>query len=120
MSRPDGQRSRPPTTAPLTGCDGALRPVPAWRVPPRAFRRITGVAVWALAFIIVSGAAVRLTGSGLGCTDWPKCTATRWSRPWQFHAWVEFGNRLINAGWSSSPSCWPSPAPCSGSAGAGT
>ncbi|MDN6746620.1 MAG: COX15/CtaA family protein, partial [Brevibacterium sp.] len=36
------------------------------------------VAAWAMliaqAIIIVSGGIVRLTGSGLGCTDWPKCT----------------------------------------------
>ncbi|MCL2395170.1 MAG: COX15/CtaA family protein [Acidimicrobiaceae bacterium] len=73
----------------------------AWRtirhreLPPATFRLATGLAVWALAFIIVSGAAVRLTGSGLGCADWPGCTTTQVVAPWQFHAWVEFGNRLI-------------------------
>jgi cytochrome c oxidase assembly protein subunit 15 len=46
---------------------------------------------------VVSGAAVRLTGSGLGCPDWPNCTASGVVAPLQFHAWVEFGNRLINA-----------------------
>ena len=69
----------------------------AWRVSPRAFQRIAGVAVWALILTIVSGAAVRLTGSGLGCPDWPNCTASDVMAPLQFHAWVEFGNRLINA-----------------------
>jgi cytochrome c oxidase assembly protein subunit 15 len=44
----------------------------------------------------VSGGAVRLTGSGLGCSDWPSCTATSVVAPLQFHAWVEFGNRLVN------------------------
>jgi cytochrome c oxidase assembly protein subunit 15 len=53
--------------------------------------------VWALALTVVSGAAVRLTGSGLGCPDWPNCTASGVVAPLQFHAWVEFGNRLINA-----------------------
>jgi cytochrome c oxidase assembly protein subunit 15 len=48
-----------------------------------------------LAFIIITGAAVRLTGSGLGCADWPGCTTSAVVAPWQFHAWVEFGNRLI-------------------------
>ncbi len=62
---------------------------------PAHFRWATGLAVWALAFIIVSGAAVRLTGSGLGCLDWPGCTTSQVVAPWQFHAWVEFGNRLI-------------------------
>jgi cytochrome c oxidase assembly protein subunit 15 len=55
------------------------------------------VAIWALVLTIISGAAVRLTGSGLGCPDWPKCTASGAVAPLQFHAWVEFGNRLINA-----------------------
>lgn len=55
------------------------------------------MAVWALFLTIVSGAAVRLTGSGLGCPDWPNCTNTHVVAPLQFHAWVEFGNRLINA-----------------------
>jgi heme a synthase len=49
-----------------------------------------------LAVGIVTGAAVRLTGSGLGCSDWPTCTATSVVAPFQYHAWVEFGNRLVN------------------------
>jgi cytochrome c oxidase assembly protein subunit 15 len=68
-----------------------------WHVSPRAFRLIAAAAVWALLLTIVSGAAVRLTGSGLGCPDWPNCTATGVVAPLHFHAWVEFGNRLINA-----------------------
>jgi cytochrome c oxidase assembly protein subunit 15 len=67
------------------------------RVSPRIFQLIALSAVWALALTIVSGAAVRLTGSGLGCPDWPKCTSTGVVAPLQYHAWVEFGNRLINA-----------------------
>ena len=50
----------------------------------------------ALAVGIVSGGAVRLTGSGLGCSDWPSCTATSIVAPLQYHAWIEFGNRLVN------------------------
>jgi cytochrome c oxidase assembly protein subunit 15 len=50
-----------------------------------------------LALTIISGAAVRLTGSGLGCPDWPSCTTTSVVAPLQGHAWIEFGNRLINA-----------------------
>jgi cytochrome c oxidase assembly protein subunit 15 len=67
------------------------------RVSPLAFRRIAAAAVWALMLTVISGAAVRLTGSGLGCPDWPNCTASGVVAPVQFHAWVEFGNRLINA-----------------------
>jgi cytochrome c oxidase assembly protein subunit 15 len=69
----------------------------AWRVSPSRFRVIATAAVWAVALTIISGAAVRLTGSGLGCPDWPTCTASSVAAPLQFHAWVEFGNRLINA-----------------------
>jgi cytochrome c oxidase assembly protein subunit 15 len=75
---------------------------PIWRrqLSATAFRRLSAVAVAGLALIIVSGAAVRLTGSGLGCPDWPTCAAGNVVAPWRFHAWVEFGNRLITAGLS--------------------
>ena len=62
---------------------------------PRAFQRITLVALVALAFIIVTGAAVRLTGSGLGCPDWPTCTESQLVAPREYHAMVEFVNRTI-------------------------
>lgn len=68
-----------------------------WSVSPDAFRRVSLAAVIALALTIISGAAVRLTGSGLGCSTWPKCDATSVVAPMQFHALVEFGNRLVNA-----------------------
>ncbi len=48
-----------------------------------------------LAVIVVSGAAVRLTQSGLGCSDWPTCTEDSLVPEWSFHGWVEFGNRLF-------------------------
>lgn len=47
--------------------------------------------------IVVTGGAVRLTGSGLGCPTWPRCTDESF-RPHgelQFHAAIEFGNRLL-------------------------
>ncbi len=70
----------------------------AMRVPalsPAAYRRVTLVALVALAFIIVSGAAVRLTGSGLGCPDWPTCADDRVVAPLEYHAMVEFVNRTV-------------------------
>lgn len=51
--------------------------------------------------LVVTGGLVRLTGSGLGCPTWPKCTADSYrpveSQP-QLHAWIEFGNRLLTFG----------------------
>ncbi|MBV9660984.1 MAG: COX15/CtaA family protein [Acidimicrobiales bacterium] len=70
------------------------------RIPtlsPAGFSRVTLFAVWALALTVISGAAVRLTGSGLGCPNWPNCTAASVAAPMHIHAWIEFGNRLINA-----------------------
>jgi cytochrome c oxidase assembly protein subunit 15 len=74
-----------------------LRDLRDRRVSPRAFETMAAASVWILAITIVSGAAVRLTGSGLGCPDWPHCTAHDVAAPLQVHAWVEFANRLINA-----------------------
>ena len=67
----------------------------AWRLSPAGFRRIATLSVWAMALTMVSGAAVRLTGSGLGCADWPTCAENHVVAPLQFHAWMEFGNRLV-------------------------
>jgi cytochrome c oxidase assembly protein subunit 15 len=68
------------------------------RVPtlsPPAYRRVTLFALVALTFIVVTGGAVRLTGSGLGCPDWPTCAQNRVVAPWEYHAMVEFVNRTI-------------------------
>ncbi len=67
------------------------------RLSPVAYRRITLFALVALAFIVVTGAGVRLTGSGLGCTDWPTCEEGRLTPvdATDVHAMVEFVNRTI-------------------------
>src|SRR5919199_715940 len=65
------------------------------RLTPPAYRRITFVAAVAVGFIIVTGGAVRLTGSGLGCPDWPTCESNRVVAPLEYHAMVEFVNRTI-------------------------
>jgi cytochrome c oxidase assembly protein subunit 15 len=63
---------------------------------PPTYRRITVLALVFLTLIVVTGAGVRLTGSGLGCTDWPTCTETEFvADRGDFHAMVEFVNRLI-------------------------
>lgn len=60
------------------------------------YRRIVAVAAVFLAIIIFTGAAVRLTDSGLGCEDWPTCNGDQVIPEKSFHGWVEFGNRLIS------------------------
>ncbi|KRC50101.1 MULTISPECIES: COX15/CtaA family protein [unclassified Nocardioides] len=47
--------------------------------------------------IVVTGGAVRLTGSGLGCPTWPKCTDAKWTYHSELglHGVIEFGNRLL-------------------------
>ncbi|MBI2708235.1 MAG: heme A synthase [Actinobacteria bacterium] len=65
------------------------------RLDPDAYRRVTAVALWLIAFIVVTGAAVRLTGSGLGCSDWPNCERGRFVAPLRVKPMVEFVNRVI-------------------------
>ncbi len=63
-------------------------------VTPRQYSRIAWIALLALSLIVVTGAAVRLTGSGLGCPDWPQCYGKA-VPPLQLHAVIEYGNRVI-------------------------
>jgi cytochrome c oxidase assembly protein subunit 15 len=61
---------------------------------PPAFLKLSLASCAALFLVVTSGAFVRLTGSGLGCENWPRCG----DKPYPeqgFHAFVEFGNRLV-------------------------
>ena len=62
---------------------------------PATYVRVTRLALWSLVVIVVTGAAVRLTGSGLGCSDWPNCTSERFVPEREFHGLVEFINRMF-------------------------
>jgi heme a synthase len=67
------------------------------RLSPRAYRRITLFAALMLAVIIVTGGAVRLTDSGLGCPDWPNCSPGRIAprEASDANAMIEFLNRTF-------------------------
>src|SRR4051794_1143090 len=49
-----------------------------------------------LVLIVLSGAGVRLTGSGLGCPSWPDCRGT-FLPELSSHVWIEYGNRLFSS-----------------------
>jgi cytochrome c oxidase assembly protein subunit 15 len=61
---------------------------------PTLFYRLSLLALGALFLIVVSGATVRLTGSGLGCENWPRCGSTFLPQK-DYHALIEFGNRGV-------------------------
>ena len=65
------------------------------QISPPQYRRIAVGALVSLAIIIVSGAAVRLTNSGLGCDDWPRCNSTKLIDVSSKHAAIEQINRLF-------------------------
>src|SRR3954449_10293946 len=62
--------------------------------PPQS-RHVAQIALVFLTLIVFTGAAVRLTGSGLGCPDWPKCYG-KVAPPLETHAVIEFGNRMLS------------------------
>jgi len=64
-------------------------------VSPSLYRLITRVALASLALIVFTGAAVRLTGSGLGCPDWPQCYGGVVA-PAKTHAIIEYSNRVLS------------------------
>ncbi len=67
-----------------------------YTVTPEQYVRFAYAGLIALTLIVLTGAAVRLTGSGLGCPTWPKCYGNVYP-PLKTHALIEFSNRLITA-----------------------
>lgn len=75
-------------------------------VSPRRFAQIATLSLLTLGLVVASGAFVRLTGSGLGCDNWPRCGETPFPAA-DFHALVEFGNRIVAlAGLLASLAAW--------------
>jgi cytochrome c oxidase assembly protein subunit 15 len=64
-------------------------------VSPELSHRLNQLALVLTALIVLTGGAVRLTGSGLGCSNGPECSAGHLTSALQFHGLVEFGNRLV-------------------------
>ncbi len=67
------------------------------RVNYRLLRSLALASLIANAALVVTGAAVRLTGSGLGCPTWPRCTEESYTTTAAMgvHGAIEFGNRLL-------------------------
>lgn len=67
--------------------------------PPRWAHRLAWANLVAQIGIIVTGGAVRLTGSGLGCSTWPQCEpgafTPQFHEATSAHAYIEFGNRMV-------------------------
>ena len=64
-------------------------------ISERNFKAVCGAALGSLCVIVFSGALVRLTGSGLGCSDWPQCNETRFVDVSSGHTLIEQANRLF-------------------------
>jgi cytochrome c oxidase assembly protein subunit 15 len=68
-----------------------------FELSPPTFRRLALASAAWLWLIVVTGATVRLTASGLGCEHWPGCTAGNPFPSKSYHSFIEFGNRIVSA-----------------------
>ena len=72
-----------------------MRAVEQAGVNPIRFRRLAVATVATLYVIVITGSLVRLTGSGLGCEAWPGCEEGAFFPERDYHAFIEFGNRVF-------------------------
>ena len=64
-------------------------------VSPRVFVWLAAASAFSLYLILITGATVRLTASGLACDNWPGCQAGQPFPEKGYHSYIEFGNRLV-------------------------
>lgn len=69
---------------------------------PKVYRIVCGAALGSLCVIVFTGALVRLTGSGLGCEDWPRCNESKFVDVSSGHTFIEQANRLFTGVVSAS------------------
>src|ERR687885_475031 len=67
----------------------------AFVLAPARFFQLAVAELFALWVIVGTGAAVRLTDSGLGCRHWPGCEKGHPLPAKDYHAYIEFGNRVL-------------------------
>ncbi len=67
-----------------------------WTLSPHRFRQLALVTAAGLCLLVVAGGVVRLTGSGLGCDDWPNCNASSFVDVSSSHTAIEQVNRLLS------------------------
>ncbi len=68
------------------------------KLTPEQYFLVASVAMGTLVLIVFTGAAVRVTGSGLGCPDWPNCYEDgRLTPELGTHSYIEFGNRMLTS-----------------------
>ncbi|WP_229400069.1 COX15/CtaA family protein [Micromonospora okii] len=74
-----------------------MTPSARFRVSTTVLRRLALASIIANVAIVVTGGAVRLTASGLGCPTWPRCTDESYTTTQEMgvHGVIEFGNRLL-------------------------
>ena len=74
-----------------------VTPSLAWAGSPTWLRRLGWASLGANVGIVLTGGAVRLTGSGLGCPTWPRCTGRSFTPhgALSYHSAIEFGNRML-------------------------
>ena len=66
-------------------------------ISAQTHQRLAFAAMTLLVVIVFTGSAVRLTGSGLGCPTWPRCTQSSVYTELNLHGVIEFGNRVLTS-----------------------